>query len=94
MFLKALSGLLSDKDEVIENLALLRETVSDTSELEKQLSDAETEMALLAEMVQETVSENAHKAQDQKAYAEKHRPRREAKRKVIFTFKGGTEITV
>ena len=29
-------------------------------------------MVLLAEMVQEAVSENAHKAQDQKAYAEKY----------------------
>lgn len=72
MFVKALGILLSDKDEVIENLTMLREAVSDTSELEKQLADAETEMALFAEMVQEAVSENAHKAQDQKAYAEKY----------------------
>lgn len=72
LFIKALGELLSDKDEVIENLTLLREAVSDTSELEKQLTDAETEMNLLAEMVQEAVSENAHKAQDQKAYAEKY----------------------
>jgi site-specific DNA recombinase len=50
----------------------LREAVSDTSELETQLTEAETEMALLAEMVQEAVSENAHKAQDQNAYAEKY----------------------
>lgn len=72
MFVKALGELLSDKDEVIGNLTLLREAVSDTSELEKKLTDAETEMVLLAEMVQEAVSENAHKAQDQKAYAEKY----------------------
>lgn len=72
LFIKALGKLLSDKDEVIENLTLLRETVSDTSGLEQQLTVTETEMTLLAEMVQDAVSENAHKAQDQTAYAEKY----------------------
>lgn len=72
LFVKALGILLSDKDEVIENLQLLRQSVSDVTELKLQQEQAETEMNILAEMVQDAVSENAHKAQDQKAYTEKY----------------------
>jgi len=72
MFIKALGILLDDNDEIIANLELLRETVSDTSEMEKQLTNVETEMNLLAGMVQEAIEENAHKAQDQSEYAERY----------------------
>ena len=63
--------LLEDKGEVIGNLQLLRETVSDTSELEKQLEDTADEVNVLAEMAQNAISENARRPLDQTAYTER-----------------------
>lgn len=70
-FIRALKIVLDEKDEVIRNLQLLRETVSDTSVLEKQLEEAAEEVNILADMVHNVISENARYALDQDAYTER-----------------------
>lgn len=71
MFIRALGILLEDKGEVIGNLQLLRETVSDTSGLEKKMEETADEMNILSEMAQNAISENARRTLDQNAYTER-----------------------
>lgn len=71
IFITAVNDMLKNKNEIIANL---REslTVISTDELEAELAAAKKEMLLLAGMVENLVTENAHTAQDQIEYNQKY----------------------
>lgn len=67
-FVSAFNKLMADKDEIIENMDIVIQTVCDTSDLEKRLDEVMTEIPLVIQMTQELVSQNAREVQDQTDY--------------------------
>lgn len=71
MFLKALNTLVDAKDETIENLQGLIDTVCRTDALVTEQESLEQELGIIAENLTNIIRENARVAQDQKEYAKK-----------------------
>ena len=73
VFLKSLNKLLANRDELIENVKLICDKLTDTSETgsRKKKKYAE-EMSLVADMVQAAMLENARIALDQEEYRQKN----------------------
>ena len=62
---------MTEKKEIIANVELMRRTLFDTAELTEERDKAAEEMAILVEMTQSCISENARVAQNQEEY-QKH----------------------
>ena len=71
-FVKAVNQLLKSKDDMLENIRLVREQICDTTELEAERQQLMEEMKLLSDMVQKCISENARIAQDQSDYQNRY----------------------
>jgi len=71
-FISAVNKLLSDRDEVLENFELIKSAVFDTADLEKEQDELENELEVVAGMIQQAISENAHSALDQEEYQERY----------------------
>ena len=71
-FVSAYNKLVSEKTEILENAGIIRRTLCKTNELEEEKSILENEMAVLVEMVQDAIGENARIAQDQGEYQERY----------------------
>ena len=71
IFITAFNKLLTEKKEIIANVELMRRTLFDTAELTEERDKAAEEMAILVEMTQSCISENARVAQNQEEY-QKH----------------------
>jgi site-specific DNA recombinase len=67
-FVAAVNKLLHNKDEVIDNLKNMCQTLFGTEELERERKKLNSEMSLLQEMIQAAIAENARVALDQDAY--------------------------
>ena len=52
-------------EEIAANARLVRQTLCDTSELEQEKASLQQELAVLVEMTQNCIAENARTAQDQ-----------------------------
>lgn len=61
-----------EKDKVIADSEFARQFLTDTADLEKEQTELEQEMAVLVEMTQNAVAENARVALDQKEYQERY----------------------
>ncbi len=72
VFLKSLNKLLANRDELIENVKLICDKLTDTSELEAEKEKYAEEMSLVADMVQAAMLENARIALDQEEYRQKN----------------------
>ena len=72
LFVSAVNKLLSDKDEILGNFDLIKATVFDTTDLEKEQSQLQNELEVVAEMIQQAISENAHSALNQEEYQERY----------------------
>lgn len=72
VFLKSLNKLLANRDELIENVKLICDKLTDTSELEAEKEKYAGEMSLVADMVQAAMLENARIALDQEEYRQKN----------------------
>ena len=59
VFLKSLNKLLANRDELIENVKLICDKLTNTSELEAEKEKYAGEMSLVADMVQAAMLENA-----------------------------------
>ena len=59
IFITAFNKLLTEKKEIIANVELMRRTLFDTAELTEERDKAAEEMAILVEMTQSCISENA-----------------------------------
>ena len=72
LFISAVNKLLSDKEEILENFELLKATVFDTADIEKVQAELQSEIEVVAGMIQQAISENAHCALDQEEYQERY----------------------
>lgn len=71
-FVKAVNQLLKGKDDMLENIRLVREQICDTADLEVESQQLMEEMKLLSDMVQKCISEDARIAQDQTEYQKRY----------------------
>ncbi|MGI5912760.1 MAG: hypothetical protein ACOX6E_09355, partial [Syntrophomonadaceae bacterium] len=68
LFISAVNKLLSERDEILGNFELIKATVFDTTDLENEQSELQSEIEVVAGMIQQAISENAHLALDQAEY--------------------------
>ena len=68
IFVKAVNKLIIDKEEVLQNLVMLKEKLTDTEDLEKEKERLAVELSTLADEVQELINENARVARNQEEY--------------------------
>jgi len=71
-FVSAANKLLTDKDMIIANFTLMRDSLFDTEALEAERSELQSEMAVAAELIQKCIGENARIALDQREYLERY----------------------
>ena len=71
-FIKAMNQMLEDRDEIIANIKFIKRTLCKTADLEKKKESLEQELAIVTDLTQNLISENARVAQDQAEYQEKY----------------------
>lgn len=71
-FVSAYNQLVTEKEEIIANVELIRKTLCVTDALQEEKSKLEEEMAVLVEMTQNIVAENARIAQNQDEYQKRY----------------------
>jgi DNA invertase Pin-like site-specific DNA recombinase len=72
LFVSAVNKLLADKDEIIANFAEVRETLFSTAALEAEEKGLKEELAVVTELIQKCIAENARVALDQQEYQERY----------------------
>ena len=68
LFIKAVNILTTEKDEIAANFQAIKGHLFSTGELETEQSQLQEELSVVAELIQQCVSENAHVALDQTEY--------------------------
>ncbi len=71
-FVTAFNRLVTEREEIAANTRLVRQTLCDTSELEQEKVSLGQELAVLVEMIQNCIAENARIAQDQGEYQKRY----------------------
>jgi site-specific DNA recombinase len=71
-FVKAVNKLIIDKDEIVANFRHIKTTVFDTTNLENEQTELQSEIEVVAEMIQKAISDNAHFALDQEEYQKRY----------------------
>ncbi|WP_273079701.1 recombinase family protein [Selenomonas felix] len=71
-FVKAFNQLVTEREEIAANVRLVRQTLCDTTELEQEKATLGQELAVLVEMTQNCIAENARIAQDQGEYQKRY----------------------
>ena len=71
-FVTVFNKLVTERDEIIANARLVRQTLCDTAELELEKAALGQELAVLVEMTQNCIAENARVAQDQGEYQKRY----------------------
>jgi DNA invertase Pin-like site-specific DNA recombinase len=72
LFVSAVNKLLADKDEIIANFDMIKQALFDTTELEAERSVLQSETAVVADMIQKCVGENARYALNQTEYQQRY----------------------
>jgi len=72
LFVSAMNKLLTDRKEIIANFKEIRETLFDTTALETERSELQSELTVVAELIQKCIDENAHVALNQTEYQERY----------------------
>ena len=67
-----MNTLITEKDEIIENIQLIRQTVCDVTALEQEQDKLRSEMEIVVELTQSCVAENARTAQNQEDYQKRY----------------------
>ncbi|MBQ9615185.1 MAG: recombinase family protein, partial [Selenomonadaceae bacterium] len=67
-FVTAFNRLVTEWEEIIANARLVRQTLCDTTALAEEKAKLQQELAVLVEMTEKAVRENARIAQDQEEY--------------------------
>jgi predicted nuclease with TOPRIM domain len=70
IFIKAFNELFDNKDEIIENMEIAIEVITDTTEIEKQCAELESEIEVVTGLIQKHIEENATKPLDQEVYTD------------------------
>lgn len=71
-FIKAMNRLISDKEEIIANVELIRQMLTDNAELIVKRDSLQGEIEVTVEMTQNIVAENARVAQNQEDYNKRY----------------------
>ena len=71
-FVTAFNKLVTEREEIVANATLVRQTLCDTAELEREKASLGQELAVLVEMTQNCIAENARVAQDQGEYQKRY----------------------
>lgn len=71
-FVSAYNKLVTEKKEIIANAELIRRTLCNTDALQEEKQRLESEMAVLVNMVNNCIAENARIAQDQEEYQKRY----------------------
>lgn len=72
MFISVRNKLISCRDELFENFETVKKVIFDTTGLDKELTDLQSEMTVVAEMIQKCVDENARTKVDQEDYRKRY----------------------
>ena len=64
--------LLCEREEILGNFELIKSTVFDTADLEKEQAQLQNELEVVAGIIQQAIDENAHFALDQGEYQERY----------------------
>ena len=67
-FVMAFNRLVTEREEIIANARLVRQTLCDTTALTEEKAKLQQELAVLVEMTEKTVMQNARIAQNQEEY--------------------------
>ena len=67
-FVKAFNRLVTEQEEIIANARLVRQTLCDTTALVEEKAKLQQELAVLVEMTEKCIRENARIAQNQEEY--------------------------
>ncbi len=71
-FLSVFNGLLDQKEETIENLRFVQDTLTDCTEIDKKIEELQSELEVVAELTRRCIEENSTTAIDQDAYFKKY----------------------
>jgi chromosome segregation ATPase len=71
-FVAAANSLLTDKNSVLYDFDAIKAALFDTTALESERSDLQSEMTVVAELIQKCVDENARRKQDQDEYRQRY----------------------
>lgn len=71
-FVTAFNRLVTEREEIVANAEIVRQTLCDTTELECEKAALGQELAVLVEMTQNCIAENARIAQDQGEYQKRY----------------------
>lgn len=71
-FIKAVNILITEKDEIIKNLQIIRQTLCDNTDLIKQKEELQKEIGITVDLTQSIVAENARRVQNQGEYNKRY----------------------
>ncbi|OQA48872.1 MAG: Recombinase [Firmicutes bacterium ADurb.Bin300] len=71
-FLSVFNGLLDQKEETIENLRFVQDTLTDCTEIDKKIEELQSELEVVAELTRRCIEENSTTAIDQDTYFKKY----------------------
>ncbi len=71
-FITAANQIIENKDEIIENFNIIKDTIFSTEKLESEKLELETEVNQVAGLIEECISENARVALDQTDYENRY----------------------
>ena len=69
---QALSFLIENREALIEDGRLVKQALSDHTEIDAELCEVETEISVVAQMTEKTISDNAQAPLDQDEYAKSY----------------------
>lgn len=72
-FITALNKMLSNKDEILENVELIRTTIDIMDNLRQNQEETVQEIEVVAGLIEKAIKENSTKAQDQTAYEKRYK---------------------
>ena len=72
MFVTAVNKLIVERDEILAGLENVKKALFDTVGLDSEHTDLQSEMAVVAEMIQKCVDENSRVAQNQDEYRQRY----------------------
>ena len=71
IFIKALNKLIENKSEIATSVKVLIDRLFDTADLEKEMTDMQTELSVVAELMDRAIFENSKIIQNQDEYQKK-----------------------
>lgn len=72
MFVSAVNMLITQKDSIITALTAFLDTAFDTTDLKSEQTELESEIAVVSDLIEKCIYENAHVALDQTEYQKRY----------------------